>query len=76
MTAILAGAQLIDGKTMKNVTEERIQKLTAIKVFRVALLSVRSSRCAATASVLWLHSRIRIAATASVWPRIWKSSTT
>ena len=31
MTAILAGAQLIDGKTMKNVTEERMQKLTAIK---------------------------------------------
>lgn len=31
MTAILAGAQLIDGKTMKNVTEERMHKLTAIK---------------------------------------------
>lgn len=30
MTAFLAGAQLIDGKTMKNVTEERMQKLTAI----------------------------------------------
>ena len=31
MTAILAGAQLIDGKTMKNITEDRMQKLTAIK---------------------------------------------
>jgi thiol:disulfide interchange protein DsbC len=31
MTAILAGAQLIDGKTMKNVTEERVNTLTAIK---------------------------------------------
>ena len=30
MTAFLAGAQLIDGKTMKNVTEERMHKLTAI----------------------------------------------
>jgi thiol:disulfide interchange protein DsbC len=31
VTAILAGGQLIDGKTMKNVTEERMRKLTAIK---------------------------------------------
>lgn len=30
-SAILVGAQLIDGKTMKNVTEERIRKLTAIR---------------------------------------------
>lgn len=30
MTAFLAGAQLIDGKSMKNVTEERMHKLTAI----------------------------------------------
>jgi len=31
MTAFLAGGQLIDGKSMKNVTEERMRKLTAIK---------------------------------------------
>ncbi|RIX41006.1 MAG: DsbC family protein [Rhodocyclales bacterium GT-UBC] len=31
MTVILAGAQLIDAKTMKNMTEERLKKLTAIK---------------------------------------------
>ncbi|MGE5470317.1 MAG: DsbC family protein [Bacteroidota bacterium] len=30
-TAIMVGAQLIDAKTMKNVTEERMKKLTAIK---------------------------------------------
>lgn len=30
-SAILVGAQLFDGKTMKNVTEERIRKLTAIR---------------------------------------------
>lgn len=31
MTAILINGQLIDAKTMKNVTEERMRKLTAIK---------------------------------------------
>ncbi len=31
LSAILVGAQLIDGKTMKNLTEERVRKLTAIK---------------------------------------------
>ena len=31
MTAIMVGAQLIDAKTMKNVTDERMKKLTAIK---------------------------------------------
>ncbi len=31
MSVIIVGAQLIDGKTMKNVTEERMKKLTAIK---------------------------------------------
>ncbi len=31
MTAIMVNAQLIDAKTMKNVTEERVRKLTAIK---------------------------------------------
>lgn len=31
MTAIMVGGQLIDAKTMKNVTEERMRKLTAIK---------------------------------------------
>lgn len=31
MTAFIAGGQLIDAKTMKNTTEERIRKLTAIK---------------------------------------------
>ena len=31
MTAFIAGGQLIEGKTMKNVTEERMRKLTAIK---------------------------------------------
>lgn len=31
MSVIILGAQLIDGKTMKNVTEERMKKLTAIK---------------------------------------------
>ena len=31
MTAFIAAGQLIDGKSMKNVTEERMRKLTAIK---------------------------------------------
>lgn len=31
MTAILVNAQMIDGKNMKNITEERMRKLTAIK---------------------------------------------
>ncbi|MBS1145226.1 MAG: putative thiol:disulfide interchange protein (periplasmic) [Proteobacteria bacterium] len=31
MTAIVLGGQLIDAKTMKNVTDERMKKLTAIK---------------------------------------------
>ncbi len=31
MTAILVGGQLIDAKSMKNVTEERMRKLTAIR---------------------------------------------
>lgn len=31
MTAFIAGGQLIDGKTLKNVTDERMRKLTAIK---------------------------------------------
>lgn len=31
MTAFIAGGQLIEGKSMKNVTEERMRKLTAIK---------------------------------------------
>jgi thiol:disulfide interchange protein DsbC len=31
MTAFIAGGQLIDAKTMKNTTEERMRKLTAIK---------------------------------------------
>lgn len=31
MTAIVLGGQLIDAKTMKNVTEDRMKKLTAIK---------------------------------------------
>ena len=31
MTAFIAGGQLIEGKTMKNLTEERMRKLTAIK---------------------------------------------
>lgn len=31
MSAIMVGAQLIDAKTMKNVTDERMKKLTAIK---------------------------------------------
>jgi thiol:disulfide interchange protein DsbC len=31
MTAFIAGGQLIDGKTLRNVTDERLKKLTAIK---------------------------------------------
>lgn len=31
LSAIVLGGQLIDGKTMKNVTEERLKRLTAIK---------------------------------------------
>ena len=31
MTAFIAGGQLIEGKSMKNVTEERMRKLTAIR---------------------------------------------
>ncbi len=37
MTAFIAGGQLIDGKTMKNVTEERMRKLTAIKFSELPL---------------------------------------
>ena len=37
MTAFVAGGQLIDGKTMKNVTEERMRKLTAIKFSELPL---------------------------------------
>ena len=37
MTAFIAGGQLIDGKTMKNVTEERMRKLTAIKFAELPL---------------------------------------
>ncbi len=31
MTAFIAGGQMIEGKSMKNVTEERMRKLTAIR---------------------------------------------
>lgn len=37
MTAFVAGGQLIDGKTLKNVTEERTRKLTAIKFSELPL---------------------------------------
>ena len=37
MTAFIAGGQLIEGKTMKNVTEERMRKLTAIKFAELPL---------------------------------------
>lgn len=37
MTAIMVGAQLIDVKTMKNVTEERMKKLSAIKFSELPL---------------------------------------
>ena len=37
MTAFMAGGQLIDGKSMKNVTEERMRKLTAIKFSELPL---------------------------------------
>ena len=37
MTAFIAGGQLIDGKTLKNVTEERTRKLTAIKFSELPL---------------------------------------
>ena len=31
LTAIMVGGQLVDGKTMRNVTEDRLKKLTAIR---------------------------------------------
>jgi thiol:disulfide interchange protein DsbC len=37
MTAFIAGGQLIEGKTMKNVTEERMRKLNAIKFAELPL---------------------------------------
>jgi len=37
MTAFIAGGQLIEGKTMKNLTEERMRKLTAIKFSELPL---------------------------------------
>ncbi|HQX85702.1 MAG TPA: disulfide isomerase DsbC N-terminal domain-containing protein, partial [Aestuariivirga sp.] len=37
LTAIVVGAQLIDAKTMKNVTDERMKKLTAIKFSELPL---------------------------------------
>lgn len=47
MTAFIAGGQLIDAKTMKNTTEERMRKLTAIKFselpFERAIKQVRGN---------------------------------
>jgi len=37
LTAILVGGQLIDAKSMKNVTDERMKKLTAIKFSELPL---------------------------------------
>lgn len=37
LTAIVVGGQLIDAKTMKNVTDERMKKLTAIKFSELPL---------------------------------------
>ena len=37
VTAILVGGQLIDAKTMKNVTDERMRKLTAIRFSELPL---------------------------------------
>jgi len=37
VTAIMVGAQMIDARSMKNVTEERIRKLTAIKFSELPL---------------------------------------
>jgi thiol:disulfide interchange protein DsbC len=37
MTTIIVGGQLIDAKTMKNVTDERMKKLTAIKFSELPL---------------------------------------
>lgn len=37
VTAIMVGAQLIDARSMKNVTEERMRKLTAIKFSELPL---------------------------------------
>ena len=37
MTAFIAGGQLIDAKTMKNTTEERMRKLTSIKFSELPL---------------------------------------
>ena len=37
LTAIVVGAQLIDAKTMKNVTDERMKKLTAIRFSELLL---------------------------------------
>jgi thiol:disulfide interchange protein DsbC len=37
MTAIMVGGQLVDAKSMKNVTEERMKKLTAIKFSELPL---------------------------------------
>lgn len=37
MSAIIVGGQLIDGKTMKNVTEDRLKKLTAIRFSELPL---------------------------------------
>ncbi len=37
LSAIVLGGQLIDGKTMKNVTEERLKRLTAIKFSELPL---------------------------------------
>ena len=37
LSAIVLGGQLIDGKSMKNVTEERLKRLTAIKFSELPL---------------------------------------
>lgn len=37
MTAIMVGGQLVDAKTMKNVTDERMKRLTAIKFSELPL---------------------------------------
>ena len=42
MSAIIVGAQLIDGKTMKNVTEDRLKKLVEKITGKQALLETQT----------------------------------
>ena len=56
---------LIDTRARKNLTEERIEKLTAIQFDALPLKN--AIKCAARASARWPFLKTRIATTATSW---------